>query len=614
MEITELLEPSKLYKGTIKPTHKQNCEEFYDNLVKESKIDIEANRLTNKKIKEKDSKIATQEKSLKGKKALKTVLTFLAVLAFIGAVLLIVLGVMGNEISALKIALGAVCIVVGILLIVLIKKKITKAINELNDILAKLAAERDQLVAEARAQMAPLNELFDWNMSAYLFSKTIPLIQLDPYFDEKKFQMLHEKYDFNGNPEKNISSVFVQSGSILGNPFLIEKNYIQEMHDVRYTGSIVIHWTTTYTDGEGHSHTQHHTQTLTADVYKPAPYYYYDTMIVYGNDAAEHLSFSRTPSKANSMNEKQLQKFVDGYDAKLDKMTQNAIKKGGSFQRCGNNEFEALFNALDRDNNIEFRLLFTPLAQKNMCDLIKNKEPYGDDFAFIKRKCLNYIRSEHSQNTNFEGDPEIFKFYDYDSSREFFLEYNDKFMQSLYYDLAPVMSIPLYQQTASQEYIYKGMITRNVTEMETEVMANSHDVRQFRPDDAVTSVILKTKLISKQDSADLNRIEAYSFRTVSHIEYVSKLGGDGNFHNVPVEWLEYIPVTKTSEIVVQRTETTQRKYDNCYRNGKFNEILSQFASNNAMIYKKGFISFLSGRMASSYTGNDLNKILKEGEK
>ena len=29
-----------------------------------------------------------------------------------------------------------------------------------------------------------------------------------------------------------------------------------------------------------------------------------------------------------------------------------------------NNEFDALFNGDDRDNEVEFRLLFTPLAQK----------------------------------------------------------------------------------------------------------------------------------------------------------------------------------------------------------------------------------------------------------
>lgn len=616
MEATDLLEPAKLYKSQIKPLHKQNCEEFYDNLVKESKIDVELNRTTNKNIKAKNSKIEAQQKSLSGKRAIKTLLIILGVLAFIGSFVLFILAFQpdAGDSRIWKIVGAITSAIVGVVVIIIAIKKVGKAIKNIVQIIEKLTKERNSLIAEARAQMEPLNSLFDWNIPATLFSKTIPLIQLDPFFDETKFQMLHEKYDFNGNPEKNISSVFVQSGSILGNPFLIEKNYVQEMHDVPYTGSITISWTTTYTDSEGHTHTQHHSETLTATIYKPAPYYYYDTMLVYGNDAAPNLSFSRSPSDANKMNEKQLQKFIDSYDKKLDKMTQKSISKGTNFQRLGNNEFEALFNALDRDNNIEFRLLFTPLAQNNMVSLITTKEPYGDDFHFLKRKSLNYIKSEHSQYTNFEGDPCLFESYDHDSQRAFFLEYNDKFMQSLYYDLAPIMSIPLYQQHAAQEYIYKGTLTRNVTEMETEVMANSYNKTEFAPSNGVTDVILKTSLIAKQGTADLNKVTAYSFKTIQHVEYVSKLGGDGSMHRVPVEWLEYIPVKKESEIVVQRCETTQKEYKNNYTNGKFKEILSQFASKNAMIYKKGFISFQSSKNAASYNGNELNKIFKKGDK
>lgn len=614
MEVNDLLEPSKLYKSVIKPTHKQNVEEFYDGLVKESKLDIELNRETNRNIKHKNQKIEAEEKSLNKKKTLKGFLTVLIIIGFVAAAVMIFLCFRENAQTGdiVRNIIIAVCsVILSVVFIILIKKKITPAIRELNDIISKLVAERDQLIAEATAQMEPLNSLFDYNMAASLFSKTIPLIQLDPYFDQTKFHMLNEKYGFIGNPEKNITSVFVQSGSILGNPFLVEKNYIQDMHNVTYTGHLTISWTETHTDSEGHRYTETHTETLTAYLEKPAPYYYYETILVYGNDAAEKLSFSREPSDANKMNDKQLQKFIDSYDKKLDKLTQQSIKNGGNFQRLGNNEFEALFNALNRDDNVQFRLLFTPLAQKNMCDLIKSKEPYGDDFEFIKRKNLNYIKSAHSQNTNFESDPNTFAFYDYDVSRAFFIDYNEQYMQSLYYDLAPLMSIPLYQQHAAQEYIYKGMKIRNVTEMETEVMANSFDRADFMPDQAATDAILKTSLVKTIGDSDVNKVHAYSFRTETHITYVSVHGGDGYYHDVPVEWIEYIPVEKTSEFVVQHCQATKKQYDNNYRNGLFNEFLSQFSSNNDMIYKKGFISFLNSKLGSAYSGNELNNIFKK---
>ncbi|MCQ2087821.1 MAG: hypothetical protein MJZ37_07180 [Bacilli bacterium] len=613
MEATELLEPSKLFKGTVKPAHRQNVEEYYDNLVKESGLDIELNRTTNKNIRIKNGKIADSQKTLGKKKALKGFLTFLIVVLFIAAVISIALlfNPDNRDRIYINILVAVGCVGLAILFIVLIKKKIKPAIKNIDELIKKLTDERDQLVREAIAQMAPLNSMFDWNIPATLFSKTIPLIKLDKNFDEVKYQMLHEKYNFNGNPEKNISTVFVQSGSILGNPFLVEKNYVQEMHDVTYTGHLTISWTTTYTDGSGHRHTQTHTQTLTATVHKPAPYYYYDTWLVYGNDAAEHLSFSRSPSKANSMSEKQLQKFVSSYDSKLDKLTQKSIKNGTNFQRLGNNEFEALFNALDRDNNIEFRLLFTPLAQKNMINLITSKEPYGDDFYFVKKKNLNYIKSAHSQNTNFEGSPDIFAtFYDHDQSREFFIDFNETYMQSLYYDLAPIMSIPLYQQHAAQEYIYKGVLSRNISQMETEVMANSYNSSEFAPDEAVTDVILKSELVQKQGKADLNKIHAYSFTSVKHVDFVPTLGGDGHMHNVPVEWYEYIPVSKTSQIIVQKCETSNKNYRSNYTNASFTNFVSQFTKKGAIVFKRGVISFEPNDTSLGYDGNELDNIFK----
>lgn len=53
----------------------------------------------------------------------------------------------------------------------------------------------------------------------------------------------------------------------------------------------------------------------------------------------------------------------------------------------GDAEFDVLWGATDRDHEVEFRLLFTPLAKKQLLDLMKDKEiAYGDNFNFFKRK------------------------------------------------------------------------------------------------------------------------------------------------------------------------------------------------------------------------------------
>ena len=54
-----------------------------------------------------------------------------------------------------------------------------------------------------------------------------------------------------------------------------------------------------------------------------------------------------------------------------------------NFTEMGNAKFDALFGAVDRNNEVEFRVLFTPLAQKNMLDLLTDKNHYGDDFYFL---------------------------------------------------------------------------------------------------------------------------------------------------------------------------------------------------------------------------------------
>lgn len=44
-----------------------------------------------------------------------------------------------------------------------------------------------------------------------------------------------------------------------------------------------------------------------------------------------------------------------------------------SITLLANDEFEVLFRALNRNNEVQFRLLFTPLAQQNMIDLLLDK-------------------------------------------------------------------------------------------------------------------------------------------------------------------------------------------------------------------------------------------------
>lgn len=107
------------------------------------------------------------------------------------------------------------------------------------------------------------------------------------------------------------STLYVKSGEINGNPFFISDNLYHKMGTKDYTGSIVITWTETTRDSKGNLVTRTRSQTLTATITKPCPYYSTMPFLVYGNEAAPDLIFSRDDSDAEKMTEKQIERHVN---------------------------------------------------------------------------------------------------------------------------------------------------------------------------------------------------------------------------------------------------------------------------------------------------------------
>ena len=586
----DLLEPIELYEKRLKEAFHNNAIKYFEELEKNGKVDVARNQAACKKYYSESE----QYKQIKGKRSGRIALEVLGyvfggIALIVGIVLLIV-----SKNTAVKygagfglIAGGIALIVGGILLI--------KGIKQLKAIMDKHEAEANKALKEAWETMKPINDQYEFNMAAGLMSKTTPLLQLDPVFDGKKFQLLHEKYDFNENDYTDTSAVAVQSGSILGNPFVFEKNYCQTMQDHVYTGSMTVTYTRRVYDGKNYRN-ETVTEVLTAQVVKPEPAYYYDTVLIYGNDAAPNLSFSRKPTNINSMNEKQIQNYVKDFDKKLDKKVQKDLKNGeGTFTRLHNDEFEALFNALNRDNETEFRLLFTPLGQQNMIKLLKGKNiGFGDDFYFKKAKKLNIIRSQHMQSSNsLDRDPETLKTFDYSKAKDMFVNYCDKYLKDVFFDLAPLISIPVYQQHKTIDYIYKDEFKHNVTQLEAEAAANSHDINLFKhPATRSLGVILKSYFNKKEGDADLVNIVAHSFEGIDQITYVPRVAGNGHTYNVPVHWVEYRPISKNTPFVVSDTGADLKGYKALYETGKFNEMINKFSGSSDILYKKRLFSFL----------------------
>ena len=606
----DMTEPLKAYDYFLKDAVHEAAEAYYDGLVLKNNVDAETNRETIRELAKYRKKIAEVDKKLNGQKGLRAFVIVLMILMFVAALILIIAGIVNASKAWWLILIGVGCIGIGVAFIFLMKY-LKKRINEIQTKRDKLQERADELVAEARAQMEPLNNDFDWNAPAKIFDDAFDLVKFDQFFDQSKFYYLRNKYGFKDN-EENISSLFVQSGSILGYPFIVERNRVREIRDHTYTGQLVIHWTTVVGSGKDRR-VVHHTQTLTATLVKPRPEYFTETWLVYGNEAAPRLSFSRKPCPASSYDEKRLKKYVENFEKDLDKKTKNQAYSAKPFTMMGNSEFEALFGAIDRDNDVEFRLLFTPLAQKNMINLLKNS-PYGDDFQMIKNKQLNYVKTNHMQTADIDGDPNKFRNYDHDAGRKYFVDYCDKYFKAFYFDLLPLMSIPLYQQHQSFENIFKGTVDPNLTSFETEVMANHFDQSLFKNKESDTEAILKRQFVKRNgEQGDIVNIVAHSYKAIPHTDFVTKMGGDGLPHQVPVTWYEYIPLVQTTPFAVQTCHTTEKKFRYNIQNQALRDFLSRISEKGVIIYQRGLISFLLRNAGASYDGNELNNYFEENK-
>lgn len=616
MNNDSILEPVDLYNRELKELHNQNTIKCFEELTTKSGIKIEENKTTVSLYKTAVNKSNKEKSDIFKAKAWRIVLCILIVVFVLISISLIYGAVQGlldlPNVASYLIASGL--IVLCIVFVVIIVKVLNKEIRESKTLKQKYDKEASEHLSVAWDQMACLNRLYGWNIASELVEQTVPLIQMDQYFDCKKFEYLHEKYGLMDNTDPTTSTNFVQSGSIQGNPFLILNTYNQHMVSHTYTGSTVIHWTTVQRDSKGNSRTVHHSQTLVASLVKPKPDYYYDTKLVYGNDAAPNLVFSRSPSGVNGKDEKEIQKMVTCGEKKLEKKAEKSVSSGGNFTKLANSKFDVLFGAHNRNNEVEFRLLFTPLAQKNMIKLITCKAPYGDDFYFSKKKNLNYITSRHSQKTDYYCRPEIFTTYDYEAAKQFFINYNNNYFAALFFDFAPLLSIPMYQQIKPKEYIYKNTIHSNIPSYEHESLANSYDKDLFRPQDAATPQILKTQFIDKDGEGDYVKIVSHAFKATPQLTIIPKMGGDGRTHGVPVHWILYEPVSKETFMEVSAVNTERNEFANSMRNDEFRKYIATFNKNNAIIYERGLMSMLVNRQLDSNEVSKLKSFIKkEGE-
>lgn len=136
-----------------------------------------------------------------------------------------------------------------------------------------------------------------------------------------------------------------------------------------------------------------------------------------------------------------------------------------------------------------------------MLKLLKdNSVGYGDDFDFDKNCMINTIIPEHIQSLDLDMDPHQYQNFDYDKAEKDFYNINARYFRAIYFSLAPLLCVPMYQQIRSQKDIYGRDMQRHSSFWEHEALANFWGQNHFKHPQCVTDCILKTE--KKQTSGD----------------------------------------------------------------------------------------------------------------
>lgn len=560
-----ILEPIKAYYGEFRDKHRQLAEQYFDGLVKASGVSVEQNAALVSERNDAVAKMNVANASLRKQKSLKAFLAVLATLLFIGGIITC-FALWTSDLQWLGITLAVFGAAIFVLLIVVICVLLNKRIKQGGTEVDKFRQKADEIEHRAWEQMRPLNAKYDWNIPDEIIYRTVPQIQLDKYFDEDKLDYFDKRCKLGAYDESS-SALCVKSGNSNGRPFLIVRFLRQSMEAHTYTGSRIVTWTDWETDSQGHRRSVTRSETLVASVVKPKPVYRYVNFLFYGSDnAACELHFDRSPTVMPNASDKDIDNFVKKGAKELEKKARRAVSDGGDFNKLANSEFEVLFGAIDRDNEVQFRLMFTPLAQKNMVELLRSKQTYGDDFWFRKSGSVNVISSAHGSRLAIDANPELFVNYDLAKARKNFVDFNCEYFRSLYFDFAPLFSIPLYTQ---EPPLYKyGVCTKpgNIGGWEAESVANYFDVKQLAHPATSTHVILKAQTTTEKDFT-VAHVTAHSFEAVPQIEYVPTPCINGHIYEVPVPWTLYQPLERTSDIVMQATNLSREQFDGNNKDG-----------------------------------------------
>jgi hypothetical protein len=555
-ENNRYLEPLAFYESTLQARAKEVTSDEFERLLALSGVDEAKNEQAFARYQEKCQETARAEASLSKAKGLQGFLVFLIVIFGLACFIGLVLSCLAYPDKLAYPFLYPIITVLAALAIVglafLLHRLNHGKLAERTKLAQGLEKEKNQQAGVLLAMVAPFKNRLSYGTELDIANTLIPFAHFHPSFSASAYAYMEKGCGLSAfDSGKDESVVDLLSGDLMKNPFLFLTKKEMALYDETYFGSLEISWTTQERDSNGNYYTEYHSEVLTASVSAPAPHYSYPLMLLYENEAAPRLSFSRQPSGlSRSWSPREYARLVKNRSRMLQKKAHEGVGEGSNYTALGNEDFEALFGGENRNNEVEFRLLFTPLAQKSLLALLTSREPYGDDFAFTKSGALNYLVENHFSDLG-KGTiyaHELAPFLSVAELRDYYLEKTTTFFRALYFSLAPLFAIPLYTQKEGSfvEAERTESTLPQFSPFEEEMALNALPEEELAHKESSTTLILKSRLLDHGPHCDVIEAKSYSYKGKDRIAFVSVHGGDGYWHDVPVHWTEYEPLERTT--------------------------------------------------------------------
>ncbi len=424
---------------------------------------------------------------------------------------------------------------------------LTKQVKQQNETLTDLNKEFERYHSLLNEQ---LKDFYSYFSSKKIYDNVLNKCCEDFYF-EKNINLQNNStwdellVDFPINKERSVVNLI--TGQIFNHPFLLFKRKAQEWIDVPYSSSASI----SYRDSNGHMQTE----IVTATVLWPYPVYNINNFFAFKSNVAPKLEFE------NQNRLKNTHKIKSFY-------------KNTNSSHMDNEEFDVLFPC-ERNDEVQFRLLFTVLTQEKFVKLLSENDffkmfknglytcvfyPNASSSGGIKRPNTGSITPSKNLDYSFDR-VRSNESYDLDQFKEDKIEQINSFLTDF-----SVMQMPFANMPAliREPYVEKSKSSsKHNSCFQDMVFANKAFAAYSSKSKYKTDVILNTKLIStakyKKNNINISEVTVNYFVPVPKVIPKMAVGVHGS-RMVYITVQDFIPHKDT--LFLLQIDNLPTEYDN----------------------------------------------------